>query len=331
MRFLSAADTEQAVDWETAIGCMDAAYATEPAPGAVPGRLIAAEATAWIRCLPAIPPGGRFMGTKQISRTRDGHLTYLITLYDRAEGRLAWLIDAVAITAMRTAATTAAALGRLAAGPAWTLAVLGSGLEATKHIEALSRRHPIGALAIFSPTAANRERLAERMSAALGIPARAARSAEEAVADAAVIVAAARSRGEQPILFGDWLAPGAIVASIGSTIPIQREIDVSVVARADLVVADVPHEVAADTGDMIAATQAGVAFRDKLYSLHDLMLGRIPAALLAKPRAVLFKSVGSALQDIAIAELVAERAARLGLGTALDIDLHVKQSIGRTG
>jgi alanine dehydrogenase len=328
MKFLSEADTERLVDWPAAIGCMTEAYLEDPPAGSVPGRLIAFAATAWIRCLPAIPASARYMGTKQIARTAKGRLTYLITLADKETGELAFIVDGVALTAVRTAATTVAALAMLPGPEHLDLAILGSGLEAHKHLEALAAARRIRSLRIYSPTAENRERFARESAEKLGIDARAAATPAGAVEGASHVIAAARSRGEQPILHADWLAEDAIVASVGSTIPVQREVDASVIRRAAIIVADVPGELVEDTGDMIAAAAAGVEFASKLFSLHDLAQGRVPAAKLARG-VRLFKSVGSALQDIALAAWVAERALETGAGSDLGVDLKVKQSIGR--
>jgi len=229
---------------------------------------------------------------------------------------------------MRTAATSAAALRRLTPESSIKLAVLGSGLEATHHVEAIAHTCRIESLAVYSPTPANRQRFAKKFSDRLGIEARALHSAQEAVAGATHIVAAARSRDEAPILFGSWLEPGAVVISVGSTTLAQRELDTSVIEAADLIVSDVPEELCGDTGDMAAAAKAGVATQDKLYSLHQLMQGDVSPDLLARGRTRLFKSVGAALQDVAFAELLAHAAARQGVGTRLGVALHIKQSAG---
>jgi ornithine cyclodeaminase/alanine dehydrogenase-like protein (mu-crystallin family) len=136
-------------------------------------------------------------------------------------------------------------------------------------------------------------------------------------------VVAARSRGEVPIVYAEWLAPGAVVVSIGSTIPQQREIDVSVVGLADLIVCDVLDEVLDGTGDMIAATADGIEFRHKAVSLTDLLTGACDERLDAAVN-VMFKSVGSGLQDIVVAELVLTNALRAGLATELPIAFETR-------
>jgi alanine dehydrogenase len=328
MIFLSAASTEAVFEWDAAIACIRAAYASDIAPKALPGRLVAADRSAWIRCMPAIPATGRYMGVKQISRTRNGKVIYVITLFDKETGEISHLIDGIAITALRTASTSAVALDALSDEAEIDLAVLGSGLEARMHVKAISNVRKIRSIAIFSPTEANRERFAADVRAELDVPVRATSSPEAAVRGASHVVAAARSRDESPILYGSWLSAGAVVISIGSTTPAQREVDVSVVERCDLIVADVPEELTADTGDMIAATGAGVSFGQKLFSLQELVQRRIELKV-DKGAIRMFKSVGSALQDVSFAEYIASSAASEGLGLELELGFQIKQSIGK--
>lgn len=327
MLFLSALDTEAVFQWTAAIGCIRDAYAAEIAPAAVPGRLVAADKSAWIRCMPAMPGSGKYNGVKQISRTRKGKVVYVITLFDKETGELSHLIDGIMITALRTASTSAVALDALSGPGPIDLAVLGSGLEARMHVKAISHIRDIRSVAVFSPTEQNRERFAVELRNALQAEIRTTAAPEEAVRGASHVVAAARSRDESPILHGDWLRSGSVVISIGSTTPSQREIDVSVVARSDIIVADVPDELAHGTGDMVAATAAGIAFEHKLFPLQDLVQKRI--ALEPNGGILMFKSVGSALQDVSFAEYIATAAC--GRGTPLAVDFQVKQSIGKNG
>jgi ornithine cyclodeaminase/alanine dehydrogenase len=138
------------------------------------------------------------------------------------------------------------------------------------------------------------------------------------VVGADLVIAAARSHDETPILEGGWLRPGMMVISIGSTVPEQREVDPEVVRRADLIVADVPEEVADETGDMIAASETGVAFKHKLVALTEVVQGQCTVA--QRPdNIVMFKSVGSGLQDIAVSEMCYAKACATDAGTILPI------------
>ena len=113
------------------------------------------------------------------------------------------------------------------------------------------------------------------------------------------------------------------VVSIGSTVPNQREIDASVVAACDLIVCDDVDEVAERTGDMLEAQRAGVGFRDKTFSLHQLLTGQLDERLTAAPRR-LFKSVGGGLQDVVVAEVVLHNALAAGIATPLPIEFETK-------
>jgi ornithine cyclodeaminase/alanine dehydrogenase-like protein (mu-crystallin family) len=115
-----------------------------------------------------------------------------------------------------------------------------------------------------------------------------------------------------------------VVVSIGSTAPEQREIDPRTVEACDLIVADQVDEVMEETGDFIAARAAGVRFEHKVVSLNDLVMGRLGERV-ASARLPMYKSVGAALQDIAVAEIAVHRARERGLAVPLPIALDIKQ------
>lgn len=324
--FISSSAAQQVFRWKDAIEALQAAYARPNDAAATPARSIATSDKAWLRTLPAAPAGGRYYGAKLMGAAAgvvSPSVEYVIVLFDRHTSRIAAFIDGNLVTGLRTAATSAAALDRLAPpGPA-RLAVLGSGLEASMHTRAFASIRPLTEVVVFSPTPERRAAFAEAVTRDLGVAARAAATPQEAVEGAGLVLAAARSRGEQPILHGDWLAPGATVVSIGSTVPQQRELDASVIARSDFIVCDMLEEVLQDTGDMIAARAAGIDAHDKAISLSALLsdaaVDRARAA-----RAPLFKSVGSGFQDIVIAELILEKALQAGLAIPLPIEFESK-------
>lgn len=324
--FVSSEVARSVFRWEDAIRAIQTAYAKPIAASATPPRTIASADKTWLRTLPAIPPGGRYYGAKLMgmaaAATNPG-VEYVIVLFDKETSRIAAFVDGNLVTGFRTAATSAAALDRLApAGPA-RLAVLGSGLEATMHTRAVASIRPLTEITVFSPTPERRDAFARDASETLAIQAEGVSTAREAVEGADLVLTAARSRGEQPILHGDWLAPHAAVVSIGSTIPQQREIDVSVVARSDLIVCDTLEEVLHETGDMIAAREAGIAFQHKAISLGDLMRGN-RSDLVDAATAPLFKSVGGGLQDIVVAEMILEKALQAGLAMPLPLTFETK-------
>jgi ornithine cyclodeaminase/alanine dehydrogenase len=313
--FLTDADVAQLTDWRAAFDALRAAYASTIATAMVPPRSMARGDGTWLRGLTAASPSGRHMGCKLISASMKARrASYLVSLFDQETTGLAALIDGNRITGIRTAVTAAVAVDATAIRKPLTVAVIGSGFEAKGLLAALAAVRDIARVRVFSPTPANRETFAATARQEHGLDITPAASACEAIDGADVVLCAARSRDETPVIRGEWLAPGMTVVSIGSTLPEQREVDDQTIARASLIVADMPEEVAQDTGDMLAATRAGVEFASKLVSLGDLVGGKVAS----KPKdIVLYKSVGSALQDVITAEMLLARARAMGIGTEM--------------
>ncbi len=320
--FLTDADLRKLADWSSAVSALRCAYGMDVDPQSVPPRTMARVPGSWLRCLTAISPLGGHLGCKLIAASpRIRRASYLVALFDPESMRLRALLDGNQITGIRTAATAAVAVDTLAPRRPLRVAVLGSGFEARGQLMALAAIREVQSAQVFSPTPVNRERFAAEVEETLQLPVRAVNAAEQAVEAADVVLCAARARGEMPILRAEWLAPGATVVSVGSTLPEQREVDVGVIDRAHCIVADMPDEVTHDTGDLLAATRAGVRFEHKLFSLTELIRGhREPRS--SPQDVVLYKSVGSALQDVVIAELLLARAASAGIGTPLPVSIE---------
>ncbi len=323
--FVSSEACKAVLRWDEMVGRLRAAYSAPLSDKVSPPRTVARGERTWIRALTAAPPTSRYMGAKVFGMSRDKRVGYMVALMDQQTGGFAGLIDAYYVTSFRTGATSAVAVDRLATQRPQTVAILGSGSEANSHTCALNEIRLISSLRVFSPTPQNREVFAARIQYELGIPSLAVASPEAAVKGADLVVACARSHDETPILHGHWLKPGAVVVSIGSTLPEQREIDASVVNVCDLIVCDMPEEVVEETGDMIAAKAAGVAFDHKIVSLNDLMLGKLNTQV-TSARQPMFKSIGAGLQDIVIAELAFERAVERGLATPLPIEFQIRRA-----
>lgn len=326
--FVSAEASAAVFHWGEAVKILQSAYSASEQPASTPPRTVARGSQAWLRCLPAIPSTGRYFGAKLMGRSNSAAVPgaeYVIVLFDRETSSIAAIVDANLITGYRTAATSAAALDRMAAPGAARLAVLGSGLEASMHVRGFAAVRPLEEVVVFSPTPGRRQAFAETMAAELGVKCRAVAEPAEAVDGATIVLAAARSRGEQPILFGEWLRHDSLVVSIGSTVPEQRELDTSVVSRADFIVCDMLEEVLHETGDMIAASADGIDVAGRAFSLGALMRGQIEPERLAAS-SPMYKSVGGGLQDVVIAEMVLGRALEAGLATPLPISFLKKGS-----
>jgi ornithine cyclodeaminase/alanine dehydrogenase-like protein (mu-crystallin family) len=321
-KFIGDADVAALADWPSAVAALRSAYGSAIRPEMVPGRTMARGRGYWLRTLSAISPSGAYMGCKLIAASPSAkRASYLIPLFDQQSMDLAALIDGNRITGLRTAATAAVAVDLLAPHQPLNVAILGSGFEARGLAEALAATRQIDRARVYSPTQANREKFANDLAGKHGIVIVAVATAEAAVTGANVVLCAARSHDETPILKGAWLAPGTVVVSVGSTLPEQREVDEETLARAALVVADMPEEVLHETGDALAAIKSGQDLADKLVSLADVGSGAVSARRSAAD-IIVYKSVGSALQDIVIAEMILERALKAGRFSELEQSIH---------
>jgi alanine dehydrogenase len=324
--FVSSRAAEAVFSWREAVDALVDAYAAAAPRSALPPRAVGSDDGAWLRTLPALPPGRRYFGAKLMgmaSGAAEPGVEYVIVLYDRERSSIAAFVDGHRVTAYRTASTSAAALDRLAAPGPLTLGVLGSGLEATMHVRAFAAVRDLERIMVFSTTPARREAFAAAAAVEVGVPAEAVADPRAAVDGADIVLAAARSHGESPILYAEWIRERSTVVSIGSTVPSQREIDVGVIATSDLIVCDALEEVVEQTGDMLAAARAGIDFQAKTFSLHQLVSGQLDGRLAATQRP-LFKSIGGGLQDVVVAEVVLAKALEAGLATPLPIEFEKK-------
>jgi len=328
---LGDADVQAVFGWRPAIAALRAAYAAtgdNTGGGAFdhgvryPARSVARGDHGWLRVLSGVPGDGGLMGAKIIAAAPGARqVSYLIALFDQESAELVALVDGNAITGYRTAATSALAADLLAVPGPLTVGVLGSGFEARKHLRAIAAVRDLAGARVYSPRAESRLRFADEL-ADLDVPVITAPAAADAVAGADLVICAARSRDETPVLLGRWLEPGTTVVSVGSTVPEQREIDPEAIGRAEVIVADVVTEVVRDTGDFIAARAAGVTADDRVTSLAGLVSGQAPGRATPE-QVVLYKSVGSAVQDLAVAGACVSAAAAAGLGTRFPVPIDV--------
>ncbi len=327
--FVSAEAVTRSVDLAGVITTLRHTYATQRSgdPRNAGRIVVRGTSGAGIRALAAVLPTGDILGAKLHTQAADGNSGFLIAIFGQADGGLLALMDGRAITQLRTGATSALALDSLASSGPLDLAVLGSGAEARAHLRAVAAIRPLGTIRVFSTTPQRRELFRREMQAELSLAITACDSAEQAVSEASAVIAAARSHGEVPIFDPAALNNGTVVVSVGSTVPSQRELDERVLERARLIVADEPAELLEQSGDCIAATRAGIELADKTHSLAQLIQGSILAPI-DHSAVNVFKSVGSALQDVAVAGLVLQRARSSGSATPLDITLTPKEQRG---
>jgi len=233
-----------------------------------------------------------------------------VLLSDGETGELLAILNASSITAIRTAAVSAVATRALARENARELAVIGAGVQARSHLRAMAAVRPFDRARIWSRTAAHAERLANEAGAPFRLEV--AESAEAAVRNADVIVTA--TSATEPVLRREWLAEGAHVNAVGSSIPTTRELDTETVADASLFV-DRRESTENESGDYLLPLREGKIGPQHIRAeLGDVLVGAAPGRTSAGELTV-FKSLGIAIEDLAAAEYVVARARETGAGT----------------
>jgi alanine dehydrogenase len=314
---LSDADVRQAVNYTELADGIEAALKVQAEVAAVvPLRMNLERSATWLRIMPAIVPSANVMGLKVFHGVANAQPRYLVLLYSLSDGVLLAAVDACYLTAARTAAASAVASRYLAPrGPA-RLGVIGSGLEAETHVKALCAVGEVAGIKVFSPNEARRQAFAERMESLLGIPVTAVDRPETAIADVEHAITATNTGPSMAVACrAEWLSPGQHLTSIGSTNTRLRELDTKVFLRADLVVLDAdPEQIAGESGDLIQLYAEGGALDPaRTRSLPDLISGA-GAGREDQRQLSLYKSVGTALQDVIAADLVYRRARGCDLG-----------------
>jgi thiomorpholine-carboxylate dehydrogenase len=238
--------------------------------------------------MPALTPDG--LGLKAVTfyppNAERGIPTHMATIFlvDPETGAPLAIMDGRLITEMRTAAVSAAATKLLTSPEAKVLAILGSGVQARSHVEALRLVRSFEKICVWSPAREHAERFAREVGGT-------AMSAEEAVRGADVIVTVTSST--MPVLKGAWLKPGCHVNAVGACRPDWRELDDD--AMSNVVFVDSREGALKESGDVILSGA-------KIYAeLGEALAGKVPSRA---NETTVFKSLGMAVEDIAAAMLV---------------------------
>ncbi len=242
----------------------------------------------------------------------------VVVLLDPEHGFPTAILDASEITAIRTAAVSGLATRLLAREDASDLAILGTGVQACSHLEAMLEVRDVRRVRVWGPTPEHRQAYAKGAAAGLDVPVEAVDSAREAVDGADLICTVTAAR--EPILHGEWLAPGAHVNAVGSSVASARELDTRAVAAARLFV-DRRESALVEAGDFLIPKQEGAIGDDHIQGeIGELLLGQLPGRQTAE-EITLFKSLGLAVEDLQAAHFIVEQARQAGLGTEVEIGI----------
>jgi alanine dehydrogenase len=239
-----------------------------------------------------------------------------VLLFEVEHGQLLAVMDASAITAIRTAAVSGVATRALARDDAADLAILGAGVQAMTHLDAMRVARPIARVRVWSRSAERARRFALRASERFGVDVEPVGSAREAVDGAAVVCTTTSSR--EPVLRGEWLAAGVHVNAVGASLPTARELDSEAVRRARLYV-DRRESALNEAGDFLIPRREGTITDDHIVGeLGDLLVGRVDGRR-SPTEVTLFKSLGLAVEDVAAAHHIYAKAVRAGRGRRVEL------------
>ncbi len=252
----------------------------------------------------------------------------LVTLFDGETGVPTAILDASAVTAVRTAAVTAVATEVLARGDARTLAVLGAGTQARAHLRALAGVRDFEQVRVYAPTRAHAQEMVQELAGEMAReaagPGGAARpelsvaaSAEEAVREADVVVTVTSAR--EPVLRRAWLKPGAHVNAVGASTPQARELDTDTVAASALF-CDSRESLRHEAGEFrLAVTEGKIAGEEHVRAEIGEVLAGTAAGRRDPGELTLFRSLGLAIEDLAAAESAVAAATARGIGTEVEL------------
>jgi len=233
-----------------------------------------------------------------------------VMLFDGETGELRALIDASAVTSIRTAAVTGVATRALAREDSRVLAIIGSGVQARPHLQAMAAVRPFDQARVWSRTPEHAQAFAAEAQAPF--PVEAVETAEAAVRGADVVVTVTSSR--EPVVERGWLAPGAHVNAVGSSIPTARELDSATIAAAAVFV-DRRESTLNESGEYLRAIEEEGIGPDHIRAeLGEVLVGSYEGRR-SDDELTVFISLGLAVEDLAAAEYLYQRARDDGVGS----------------
>lgn len=286
------------------------------------GRLTLPLPGGWMRLLGAVVPSLGVFGYKAFHLSPQASVRYAVHLFAVEDGRPLGVVDGALLTPLRTAgAAAAAAVAYLDGGPAPVdVGVIGSSTEAEAGLRALASALPVGKVRVASRSEEHRRRFAMRMAAELDLDVEPVSDAAALSSHSHVVYVGTASGGSVVVDAAD-LGTAPLVLSIGSTLPVQRELAADVFTGAALVVVDTADALE-ESGDVIAAREAG------FDASRVVPLGRfLEATPVHRPARTVYKSVGSPEQDVVLAAAVLDSAREHGFGRRTDCLSAVKWNL----
>jgi alanine dehydrogenase len=240
----------------------------------------------------------------------DSHLG-VVLLFEAEMGQLLAIIDASSVTAIRTAAVSGVATKLLSNPDAGDLAILGAGVQAMTHLDAMKTVRTLRRVRVWSRSSARREQFIEKAKQKFGVTVELMPSAQACVEGADIICTVTASR--EPVLQGAWISPGAHINAVGAALPTARELDSAAVARSKVYV-DRRESALAEAGDVLIPMSEGAFGAEHIRGeIGGVLMGSDPGRE-SPDEITLFKSLGLAIEDLAAARHIYDKGVALGTG-----------------
>jgi alanine dehydrogenase len=254
------------------------------------------------------------MGYKAYTTTRKG-AQFHVGLFDGKTGDLKALIQADYLGQVRTGAASGVATQYMARPDAVEVGLFGSGKQARTQLLAVCKVRRINRVQVYSPNEERRRRFCTEMEREVGCEVQPVPRPEPAAQDKDIVITATSSR--EPVLFGEWLSEGTHLNIVGSNFLTKAEVDVVAVRRCEVIAVDSKDQARIEAGDFAQALEDGSIHWSDIHELAQVIVGRYPGRAHAQD-VTLFKSLGIALEDVAVAGCVYDKAIKQGVGKMVE-------------
>lgn len=313
---LREADVRQLLTMPDAIDALDAAF-RDLGAGAAQNvsrqRIVLPQHQGVLHMLAAAVPALDALGFKAYTASANG-VRFVVNLYRASTGELLAMIEADWLGRMRTGAASGLATRLLARAEAKVVGLIGTGGQAETQVLAMAAARPLECVRVWGRDRVRLGAFCALMAQQTGVLVEPAASAEAAISEADIVVTATTAR--EPMVRGDWLAPGTHINAMGSNWADRREIDTAAVQRADLIVADSVAQAQIEAGDLIIPANEGKLDWQRVHELAAIVAGTTPGRENAT-QITLFNSLGVGLEDVAVAARIYALARERGIGEEL--------------
>ncbi|MBI5035543.1 MAG: ornithine cyclodeaminase family protein [Chloroflexi bacterium] len=268
-----------------------------------------------LQVMPAGLPTRGYVGFKYYTSFR-AQTRFWFHLIDASTGDVLSILQADRLGQQRTGAASGVATKYLAREDASIVGIIGTGWQAESQLQAVCLARPMRVAKCYSRDVNRRKSFAEKMSAQTGVNVTAVDSAEQAVRDADVVIAITSSR--EPVVRGEWLKSGAHVNAAGANRLEARELDDAVIQRSAFVCVDSIEQAKIEASDLVSPIEQGILAWERVYELGQVVAGRIVGRN-NREQVTLFKSLGIAVEDVAVGAWVYEQARSRKIGKEIGL------------